>query len=78
VATNEMQLWLDGSDVAGMHIVGSGEGCAGQATAGQWVAPPAFTNLYLGYERYQAWASDVRMWVDGVAVSTERVGCPAP
>ena len=78
VATNEMQLWLDGTDVAGMHIVDRGEGCAGQATAGQWVAPPAFTNLYLGYERYQAWANDLRMWVDGVAVSTERIGCPAP
>jgi hypothetical protein len=78
VATNEMQLWLDGSDVAGVHVVDRGEGCVGQATAGQWQAPPAFTNLYLGWEHYQAWSSDIRMWVDGVAVSTERVGCPAP
>ena len=45
---------------------------------GQWLAPPAFTTLHLGWERYQQPTNAQNLWVDDVVVSTERVGCPAP
>jgi hypothetical protein len=78
VASNEMQFWLNSSEVSDIHITDRGEGCGGNALNGQWLAPPAFDNLYLGWEHYQAWPSDIRIWVDAVVVSTQRVGCPAP
>ena len=45
---------------------------------GQWLAPPAFTTLHLGWESYQTSSNDRNLWVDDVAVATERVGCPSP
>jgi hypothetical protein len=78
VATNEMQFWLDGSEVSDIHVTDRGEGCGGNDLNGQWLAPPAFDNLFLGWEHYQAWSGDIRIWLDAVAVSTERLGCPAP
>jgi len=78
VASNEMQFWLNGSEVQDIHVTDRGEGCGGNALNGQWLAPPAFNDLLLGWEQYQAWQGDIRIWVDGVAVSTERLGCPAP
>jgi hypothetical protein len=78
VATNEMQFWLDGTEISDIHVTDRGEGCGGNDLNGQWLAPPAFDNLFLGWEHYQAWSGDIRIWLDAVAVSTERVGCPAP
>ena len=78
VASNEMQFWLDGSEVDDIHVTDRGEGCGGNDLNGQWLAPPAFNTLFLGWEHYQAWNGDIRIWLDAVAVSTERIGCPAP
>jgi polysaccharide lyase-like protein len=78
VATNEMQFWLNGTELSDIHVTGMGEGCGGNALNGQWTAPPDFDTLYLGWEHYQVAANDINLWVDDVAVSTERVGCPAP
>jgi hypothetical protein len=78
VATNEMQFWLDGTEVADLHVTDQGEGCGGDALDGQWLAPPAFDNLYLGWEHYQAVATDINLWIDAVVVDDARVGCPAP
>ena len=77
VDTNEMQFWLDGTEIQDIHVTDRGEGCGGNALNGQWLAPPAFNNLYLGWEHYQAWQGDIRLWVDAVAVASERLGCPA-
>jgi hypothetical protein len=55
--------------------IGEG-GCIGDDLNGQWLAPPAFQSLYLGWERYQAAGNDRNLWVDDVVVSAERVGCP--
>jgi hypothetical protein len=78
VATNEMQFWLNGTELSDIHVTGMGEGCGGNDLNGQWTAPPDFDTLYLGWEHYQLPANDINLWVDDVAVSTERVGCPAP
>ena len=75
-AQNEMEMWLDGRALEDIHVIGSGEGCLGNDLDGQWLAPPAFQSLYLGWERYQQAGNDRNLWVDDVVVSTERIGCP--
>ncbi len=77
VATNEMQFWLDGEEIDDLHVTLRGEGCIADDLGGDWLAPPAFQSLYLGWEHYQQPGNDIDLWVDAVAVSTERVGCPA-
>lgn len=75
-ATDEMQFWLDGTEVSDIHPIGTGEGCVGQDLDGAWPAPPAFEVLRLGWEKYQE-SEELHAFIDDVAVSTERVGCPA-
>jgi polysaccharide lyase-like protein len=80
-ARNEMQLWLDGTELTDMHVVDrpttAGSGCLGNDVNGEWLAPPNFTTLHLGWESYQTANDDRNLWVDDVAVGSERLGCPA-
>jgi hypothetical protein len=78
VATNDMQFWLNGTELTDIHVTDRGEGCGGQALAGQWLAPPAFQTLYLGWEHYQQTMNPIDLWMDDVVVDTQRIGCPAP
>jgi hypothetical protein len=79
-ASNEMELWLDGESIDDVHVVDRstlpGTGCLGDDLGGQWLAPPAFQSLYLGWERYQDTDNDQNVWIDDVVVSQTRVGCP--
>ena len=77
VATNEMQFWMNGTELTDIHVTGEGEGCVGNALEQQWLAPPAFQTLYLGWEHYQQTQNPIDLWVDDVAVGTERLGCPS-
>jgi hypothetical protein len=77
VATNEMQFWLEGEELSDIHVIDRGEGCGGNDLNGQWLAPPAFQTLYLGWEHYQQTQNPIDLWVDAVVVDTKRVGCPA-
>jgi len=82
VATNEQQIWLDGKEVTDLHVIDRpttpGSGCLGNGVNGEWLAPPAFTTLHLGWEQYQQTNNATNLWVDDVAISsTQRVGCPA-
>lgn len=78
-ATNEMQFWLNGAELGDIHVVDRGEGCINEGAPlnGQWLAPPTFQTLYVGWEHYQPPTNDVNVWIDGLVVSTTRVGCPA-
>jgi hypothetical protein len=76
-STDEMQFWLDGTEIADMHVVGMGEGCGGQDLGGAWPAPSQFEILRLGWEKYQE-SSEINAWIDDVVLSTSRVGCPEP
>jgi len=81
VATNEMELWLEGSALSDLHVLdratAPGTGClSNEPLGGQWLAPPAFQSLYLGWERYQDTDNDQNVWLDDVVVSQTRVGCP--
>ncbi|HTV22710.1 MAG TPA: hypothetical protein VMG12_28670 [Polyangiaceae bacterium] len=77
VASNEMQFWLNGSELTDIHVTGMGEGCGGNGLDGQWIAPPAFQTLYLGWEHYQQTMNPIDLWMDDIVVDTKRVGCPA-
>jgi hypothetical protein len=81
-ATNQMQLWLEGKELSDLQVTdrasGPESGClSSEHLGGQWLAPPAFQSLYLGFERYQDTQSDENLWIDDVVVSTGRVGCPS-
>lgn len=83
VATNEMSFWLDGKQLSDLHVADRPSdpeaGClATEHLQGQWLAPPKFQSLYLGWERYQDTDNDQNLWIDDVAVSQTRIGCPAP
>lgn len=78
VATSEMQFWIDGREIT--HVKGravAADACRGQDLEGRWLAPPRFDSLYMGLERYGDTVNDQNLWMDDVALSTRRVGCPA-
>ena len=76
-ATNEIQVWLDGTELTDLHMTGEGEGCVGNPDDLTWPAPTAFEQLSLGWTHYQD-TTQKDVWLDDFAVSSERVGCPAP
>lgn len=83
VASNELQLWQDGQELQDVHVADRGEGeqsgcLATERLSGQWLAPPAFQSLYLGWERYQDTLNDQELWLDEVAIAQTRIGCPEP
>ncbi len=75
-ATNELQLWMDGTEVTDIHVKGTGQGCIGNDLGGQWLAP-TMTKATLGWESYQ---QDVghTMYIDDVVLDDTAVGCPPP
>jgi len=71
---NKMQFWLNGSEVPSLEMNGTGQGCVNQSDPYTWAAP-SFDRIDLGWESYQA--DDARtMWLDDVAIGSERMGCP--
>jgi hypothetical protein len=68
---NAMRFWLDGELVEGLTVTQP-------ACGGTWSAP-AFERLDLGWYNAPAEAGrSMEMWIDDVAVDTQRVGCLAP
>jgi hypothetical protein len=74
-ATSEMQLWLDGVEVDGLHVIGNGTRCRTLPDNSPWI-PPVFSRIDMGWESYQA---DVErsIWIDDFVLGEERIGCPA-
>jgi hypothetical protein len=73
--TSEMQLWIDGVEVEGLHVIGNGTRCRTLPADSPWI-PPVFSRIDMGWESYQA---DVErsIWVDDFVLDTKRIGCPA-
>jgi len=66
-----MRFYLNGVAVDDMTVMGTGEGCGG---ANVWDFP-VFNKVLVGWESYQT--DDPReVWIDDVALGTERLGCP--
>lgn len=77
-ATQELEFWLDGRRIT--HVrerAKKADACRGDDLGGVWRAPPAFDSFYLGFERYADSTNDQNLWIDDVALSNQRVGCPA-
>ncbi|HTQ06453.1 MAG TPA: hypothetical protein VMI54_21485 [Polyangiaceae bacterium] len=74
-----MKLWLDGVAAPDLTIAGhgdsnNGDGCVNANNNIPWAAP-SFASLDVGWESYQM--DDPRtVYVDDVAISTTRIGCP--
>ncbi len=72
---NAMRFWLDDEEISAIAIDATGDGCVAQPADYTWQAP-AFSRVDIGWESYQT--DDERtIWIDDVAIGTERVGCPA-
>lgn len=69
---NEARLWLDGTALNDVTILGSGSGCVG-TTNKPWHFP-VFDRLELGWQNYQLWTGQ-ELWMDDVAIGTSRIGC---
>ncbi len=74
--TDEMQLWIDGTEVSGLHVVGNGARCRTLADDLPWTAP-SFRRIDLGWESYQP-DTERLIWVDDFVLDTQRIGCPPP
>jgi hypothetical protein len=77
-ASQELEFWIDGRNIA--HVKGRGDpsaSCKGDDLGGEWRAPPKFDSFYIGFERYADSANDQDLWIDDMAMSKQRVGCPA-
>lgn len=78
VAAQEMEFWLDGKPVTRVkQRVAAPDACQGNDLQGDWRAPPRFDSLYMGFERYADSTNDQDLWIDDVALSKSRIGCPA-
>ena len=73
-ANDEMRFWLDGTELADMHVVKKGEGCVSQPADYVWDAPE-ISKMYFGWESYQT--DDSRtIWIDDIAIDTKPIACP--
>ncbi len=72
---NTIEFCLDGQLQA--RVVEKGHGCV-DGTNSVWAAPPAFTQLRLGFVNYQSKAETTTLWIDDFAAGSARLGCPAP
>jgi hypothetical protein len=73
---SKMQFWLDGVELPDLAMNGTGQGCVNQGADFPWAAP-SFERVDLGWESYQPDGART-IWIDDVAIGTERLGCPAP
>jgi hypothetical protein len=72
---NEMHLWFDGALLTDVDVVGMGTRCVNNADLGKLWAAPTFSFLSLGWQQYQGSNGPLELWMDDVAVGTQRIGC---
>lgn len=73
-ADDRMEFYIDGNIVSSLTVNGQGQGCSGDATGGQWLAP-TFDTLWVGWQHYQKATNDIDLWLDDVAIDDTRIGC---
>jgi hypothetical protein len=75
---NAMHLWFDGTLLSDVDVNGMGTRCVANTDLGKPWSAPDFSFLSLGWQQYQGSNGALEMWMDDVAVGTQRIGCPAP
>ncbi len=73
-AQDEMQFWLDGSELPDLHVVKTGQGCVSQPADYAWKAP-AVSKILVGWESYQT-DEPRAIWIDDVVIDTKPISCP--
>ena len=77
---NEMQFWIDGTEITDVHVLGNtktDQTCTVKGVDGKWYAPTPFKNITVGWESYQhdvAGAHDA--WIDDVILDESPIACP--
>jgi hypothetical protein len=68
-----MRFWLDGDAVEDLEVRKVGTQCISDGTDGVWYYP-TFESLNIGWREW--WEAGTReLWIDEIAVASERVGC---
>jgi hypothetical protein len=68
-----MRFWLDGETIEDLEVHKEGTQCISDGTDGVWYYP-TFESLNLGWREW--WEAGTReLWLDDVALGTERIGC---
>jgi hypothetical protein len=73
--SQQMRFWLDDMSIEDLTVGTSGSGCVNDGLEGTWFYP-TFEDLAVGWVDYQSNAGSRELWIDDVALGTERVGCP--
>jgi hypothetical protein len=63
--TSEARLWWDGVERPRMHVTG----------LDPQFAMPSFRELYLGWALYQNIEAGYEVWIDGIALDDQKIGC---
>ena len=69
-ATNETRFFWDAVEHASLYTSSTKHG--GNTNA---FVLPAFTSLWVGWQEYQTSTEKFEMWVDEIAIDTQRIGC---
>ena len=76
-AANTMVISVDDQEV--LRMSGRGDGClGGSGKETLWQAPMVFTRFNLGFNPFKPQEQDLTAWIDEVAISDQRLPCPAP
>jgi hypothetical protein len=67
---NETRFYWDGVEHPSLHTTSSMNGGNGNP-----YTLPTFTNVWVGWQEYQATNENFEMWIDEVAIDTARIGC---
>ncbi len=69
-AASEFRVWVDGSEIADMHVTDF-QGSQGGEARTSWA--PSYTVLKIGAQDYDANLGSI--WYDDIVIATSRVGC---
>lgn len=66
--TSEGRFWADGVEIPELHVKGSIDG--------EYITMPTpFESVRIGWQHYQPISTEYEVWIDTVALHTERIGC---
>ena len=68
--TNETRFWWDATEHSSLYTSATMHG--GNANP---YTLPNFTNVWLGWQEYQASTENFEMWIDEIAIDKDRIGC---
>lgn len=73
--TNSLSYWLNGVELSQINVMGTGDGCGGDAEAGVWTAPASFEDIRVGIEQYAQDAAGRTLYIDDIAIDDQMVSC---